>query len=304
MKKGIIFAVLATLISGWAVFINKYALANWASSDLYTTEKNIIAALLLSSIFLGIGYRKKLRELNFKGWGKLVLIALIGGSVPFILFFKGLSISPAPGAAFWNKTLFIWVAILAIPILKEKLTKIQLGALIVLIMGNLALFWPKSLVFDISIIFILGATVLWALEYILAKKFMSNISPEVLSWGRMFIGSIILMLYLVLSGKGAPMAWITMVQIPWLLVVGLTLSFYVLTWYKTLKLIPATYAAAILTAASPITTLLDKYFGTGKIPHNFGLYATVILLAIAILIVNYKIKTLSNFFRNVRFLIF
>lgn len=294
MKKGILFAIIATLISGWAVFINKFALANWGNSDIYTTEKNIVAALLLSSIFLGFGYRKKLKELDIKEWGKLILIALIGGSIPFILFFKGLSLSSSSGAAFWNKTLFIWVAILAIPILKEKLSKIQLVALIVLIMGNLALFWPKSLIYDISAIFILGATILWALEYILAKKFMHDISPEVLAWGRMFIGSIILLLYIVVSGKGAPMIGITMAQIPWLLIVGITLFCYVISWYKALKLIPATYAAAILTVASPLTTLLDKYFGTGKIPHNFGLYAAIILLATAALIVNSKTKTLDQ----------
>jgi drug/metabolite transporter (DMT)-like permease len=294
MKKGIILAIIATLISGWAVFINKFALANWGNSDIYTTEKNIVAALLLSSVFFGYNYRNRLTSLDRSGWFKLFIIALIGGSIPFILFFKGLSLSSSSGAAFWNKTLFIWVAILAIPILKEKFTKIQLGALIVLIMGNLALFWPKTLVLNASAILILMATVLWALEYVLAKKFMSDISPEILAWGRTFIGSIFLLLYIVFTHAGSPMINITLAQIPWLLIVGLTLTFYIFTWYKTLGKIPSTYAAAILTVASPTTTLLEKYFGSGKLPQHFFVYFIIIIIAISIIIINSRPKTLDQ----------
>ncbi len=139
-NKGIWLAIFATLISGFAVFINKYALAGWGSSEVYTSAKNIVAAVLLSAIFIGFGYRKKLKELSLVQWGKLALIGLIGGSIPFLLFFKGLQLSSAPGAAFWHKTLFIWVAILAYPILKEKLSKLQLIAFGVLVFGNVALF--------------------------------------------------------------------------------------------------------------------------------------------------------------------
>jgi drug/metabolite transporter (DMT)-like permease len=283
MKKGIIFAAIATLISGWAVFINKFALANWGNSDIYTTEKNMVAALLISGLLLGTSQYKKLINLSRSQWLKILLIALVGGSIPFVLFFKGLSLSPSSSAAFWNKTLFIWVAILAYPILRERLSKIQLGALVVLVFGNLSLFWPKSLAFDPSTILILAATIIWAIEYILVKKYVSDIAPEILAWGRMFFGSFVLLIYLFASGVHVIDLSLSATQIPWILIVGITLSAYVITWYRSLKYLPVTVAAAILTLASPITTLLNRSFEGGVLPHNFLIYLPVFIMAAVIL---------------------
>ena len=49
------------------------------------------------------------------------MIGVIGGSVPFILFFNGLAMASAPSAAFIHKTLFVWVVLLAVPFLGERL---------------------------------------------------------------------------------------------------------------------------------------------------------------------------------------
>ena len=49
-------------------------------------------------------------------------VAILGGAVPFLLFFGGLASTASTQAAFLHKTLIVWVALLAIPLLKEKLT--------------------------------------------------------------------------------------------------------------------------------------------------------------------------------------
>ncbi len=293
-NKGIWLAIFATLISGFAVFINKYALAGWGSSEVYTSAKNIVAAVLLSAIFIGFGYRKKLKELSLVQWGKLALIGLIGGSIPFLLFFKGLQLSSAPGAAFWHKTLFIWVAILAYPILKEKLSKLQLIAFGVLVFGNVALFWPKVIVFESATFLILGATVLWALENVLAKIFMKEISPAIMAWGRMSFGAIILILYLLATSKGAMLLNVSISQLPWLLIVGVTLFLYVSTWYRAIKKIPVAIAAAILTAASPLTTLLNNLIKGTALPEKFWLYIIPTLIGIIALILFRPKKKLDH----------
>jgi len=293
-NKGIWLAILATLISGFAVFINKYALAGWGSSEVYTSAKNIVAAVLLSSIFIGFGYREKLKQISLRQWGQLLLIGLIGGSIPFLMFFKGLQLSSAPGAAFWHKTLFIWVAILAYPILKEKLSKLQLAAFGVLILGNVALFWPKVMIFNSATLLILGATVLWALENVLAKIFMKEISPAIMAWGRMSFGAIILILYLVATSKGAMLFDISISQLPWLLIVGVTLFLYVSTWYRAINKIPVTIATAILTAASPITTLLNNLVKGTALPNNFWLYMIPFFIGIVALILFRPKKKLDH----------
>lgn len=286
MKKGVILTIAAAIVSGWAVFINKFALANWSNSEVYTSEKNIVAALVLTVVFAGIYKRREIAKLTKAEWGKLALIGLIGGALPFVLFFKGLSMASSSGAAFFHKTLFIWVAVLAIPILKEKLSKIQLFAFGILIVGNISLFYPKELFFGTAGAFILIATIIWALESVLAKKFMSTISAPVMAWGRMFFGSIFLIGYLAILGRGHELINISATQLPWLLLVGVTLFLYVTFWYSGLKRVPVVVAASILTIASPITTLLNNIYSGNGLPANFWYIFILILLGIIVLTSN------------------
>jgi len=279
-KKGLILALMAAIVSGFSVFLNKIAESNWSNSNIYTTEKNIVAALLLSGILIGVLKYKTLLEIKGADWIKIVLIGLIGGSIPFLLFFKGLSLTDAASAGFWNKTIFVWVAILAWPILKEKLGKIQILAFGLIILGNLSLLWPFKLVLDRASILILVATLIWALEYIIAKNFMAQIKVEVLAWGRMFFGSIFLILYLIFTNQASGLIHTSMSQLPWLLIVGVMLFIYVISWYGALKKLPVALTAAIITIASPITTLLNNWYYDKALPNNFTICFSLILIGI------------------------
>ena len=53
-------------------------------------------------------------------WLGLLGVGVIGGSVPFVLFFEGLARAEATQAAFIQKTLVVWVALLAVPLLRER----------------------------------------------------------------------------------------------------------------------------------------------------------------------------------------
>ena len=284
-KKGLSLALIAAVISGFSIFINKLAEGNWSNSSLYTTEKNIIAALLLTAVAFGAIKHQTLLKIKAHDWLKIILIGLIGGSIPFLLFFKGLSLTDASSAGFWNKTIFIWVAILAWPILKEKLSKIQMFAFGLIILGNLSLLWPFKLMLNEASILILLATVAWALEYILAKKFMSNIRVEILAWGRMFFGSIFLLLYLLVTNQASGLFKISAGQLPWLLIVGLILFIYVTFWYGALKRLPAALTAAVMTIASPITTLLNNIYYGKTLPNYFPLYAGLMLTGIILFLI-------------------
>lgn len=283
--KGLILALLAAVISGFSVFINKVACSFWHNSDIYTTEKNIVSAVIISAIILSYGYWSKLTKLDRSQWVKIIIIGLVGGSIPFILFFRGLAGASAPVANFINKTLFVWVALLAWPMLKERLSKIQLAAFAVLIFGNLILFLPSKFHFSYAEFLILAATIIWAVEYSLAKKFMANIAPEILAWGRMLFGGIALVGYLIAIGQIGQIGQIRAEQIVWVLIVGITLSFYLLALYGAIKRIPVTLVASILVIASPITTLLDRIINQKTLPTNFWLMVALSIAAIAVLAV-------------------
>src|SRR3989344_1621138 len=120
-----ILALMTEVISGAANFFNKIGVTAVKDPILYTTLKNSLVALFLIGFIVAMRQWKEIKKLNKGQLLKLLVIGLVGGSIPFALFFSGLANTSALNASLIHKTLFIWVAILAIPFLKEK---IGLGA--------------------------------------------------------------------------------------------------------------------------------------------------------------------------------
>ncbi len=123
---------------------------------------------------------------------------------------------------------------------------------------------------------------------------MKEISPAIMAWGRMSFGAIILILYLLATSKGAMLLNVSISQLPWLLIVGVTLFLYVSTWYRAIKKIPVAIAAAILTAASPLTTLLNNLIKGTALPEKFWLYIIPTLIGIIALILFRPKKKLDH----------
>ena len=129
--------VLTTaMISGFSVFINKIGVQK-VDPYFYTFLKNMVAGAVIFGIIILAKNWPKVRGLARADKIKLFWIGLIGGSIPFLLFFKGLSLTAAFRAGFIHKTLFIYVGILAFFFLKEKINKSMLFGLVCMILGLL-----------------------------------------------------------------------------------------------------------------------------------------------------------------------
>src|SRR5579884_1163164 len=123
---GIALAFVTATISGVSIYVNSLAVKHFTDQTVYTTAKNAIAGLLLLLV-LWVAVRRTPRTTRRRSLPPphitapaLLLLALIGGSIPFVLFFEGLARAQATQAAFIQKTLVIWVAILAVPLLRER----------------------------------------------------------------------------------------------------------------------------------------------------------------------------------------
>lgn len=282
-KKGIKYAFITSLISGFAVFINKFGVSLWDNSSIYTTAKNTVAAVLLTGLLIGLKKIPELKKISTKTWRNLILVGIIGGSAPFLLFFQSLTMIPASQAAFIHKTLFLWIALLAYIFLKEKIGKLQILALIILFYGVFMFAAPSEFSFQTGSLMALVATILWAIENIIAKITLKDVSPIILGWARMFFGSIILMGYLALSGNIAGIIPQTTGQIGVTLIVGLVLFGYVVSWYSALKYAPATVVASVLVLAAPITAILNSIFITHSFPLLNIFPIAIMLVAILLL---------------------
>jgi drug/metabolite transporter (DMT)-like permease len=296
-QKALSLALGTALISGLAVFFNSFAAKIITNSSVLTTAKNILVALILSLIVLTPLIFTKVKQLTKKDWLNLTLIGLIGGSIPFLLFFKGLTMTSAINAAFIHKTLFIWVTLLAIPFLKEKLSKVQWLALLVLIVGNYFLVGIKNWNFGWADLLILVATLFWAVEFVIAKKVLASIDAKIVAWGRMFFGSIFLILFLLFTNQATNLINLNGQQWLWLAISSTFLCGYVITWYQALAKLPATVVTSVLVVASPITSALSAIFVTHKYSWQQALGSLILLTAtmafIYVFIRREKARTIS-----------
>ncbi len=111
---------MTALISGFSIFVNKFSIQGF-NPFLYAGIKNALVAIALFSVIIAFHRRKELTKLTRTDWRDLFIIGAVGGSVPFLLFFYGLSITTAAKAAFVHKLVFLFVAALAFVFLKERL---------------------------------------------------------------------------------------------------------------------------------------------------------------------------------------
>ena len=266
MNKGLLLALSAAVISGVSVFVNSYGVKAFGDATAYTTAKNAVAAVVLLALcgLAQVGGRSVVavpqRRSRLLG---LVVIAVVGGSVPFVLFFEGLAqaTSGPAQAQFINKTLVIWVALLAVSVLGERLGALQLGAVTLLLGGQAVLSGGLGSAFTPHLgrgeVMIFAATLLWAVEVVLAKVLLRDLSSWTLALARMGLGSALLIGWVLLTGRGSRLVDMDAAQWRWVLLTGVLLAAYVATWLAALALAPAVNVTAMLVAAVPITAVLQ-----------------------------------------------
>jgi drug/metabolite transporter (DMT)-like permease len=275
-RRGALLAIGTAAISGLAVYLNSFGVKLVSDAAVYTTAKNGVAAMILVALALAIGTHREARALGGRRRVGLLAIAAIGGSIPFVLFFSGLALATAPTAAFIHKTLFVWVAVLAVPFLGERIGLIQFAALGGLLAGMVLVAPPTGMGWGSGETMIAAATLLWSAEVILAKRLLVDISAPLLGAARMGLGFVILVGYLAVSGRLAGLGTIGSEAWFWILVTGGLLAGYVATWYAALRHAEATTVTCILVVAAVVTGVLSSA-SKGNIP-DVGVVAGYLLV--------------------------
>lgn len=260
---GIALAFAAAAISGMSVFVNAQAVRAFGDPTLYTTVKNLIAAVLLLAL-LGLATRSggQGRGLTVPRTMRerlgLIAIGVIGGGLPFLLFFGGLALTTSSDAAFIHKTLVIWVAIFAVAFLKERFTLLHAGAIGILMLGQiLSTRGLGDPTLEVGALMILAATLLWSIEVVLAKAVMRTLSPLTAASARMGIGVLVLIAFVVAGGSLASLASVDTAGWLWVLATGVILSAYVAVWYSALARAQAIDVSAVLVFGAVITAALN-----------------------------------------------
>jgi drug/metabolite transporter (DMT)-like permease len=283
VDRGVVLALGTAAISGLSVYVNAFGVKLVPDAAVYTTAKNGVAAIILVGLALVLGAAREARVLDGRHRGGLLAIAIVGGSIPFVLFFSGLAIATAPTAAFIHKTLFIWVALMAVPLLGERVGLIQVAALGVLLTAQVLIAPPTGVSWGAGETMIAAATLLWSVEVILAKRLLVGISAPLLGAARMGLGFVVLVGYLAASGRLGGIGAISGEALLWVVVTGGLLAGYVVTWFSALRLAPATTTTSVLVAGAVVTGVISS-LSNGTVPDP-RVVLSYILVVVAIALV-------------------
>jgi drug/metabolite transporter (DMT)-like permease len=278
-RRGLVLAASTAAISGVAVFVNSFGVRAWrevGDPSSYTTAKNLVAALFLVSGGAWLArHRSSDRPTLPRGawqWAGLAAIAVVGGSVPFVLFFEGLARADTTQAAFIHKTLVIWVAVLAVVVLRERIGPLHVFAIASLVAGEAVLAGGVAGIRPgAGEAMILAATLLWAIEVVLAKRLLRDLPAATVSIARMVGGTALLIVFVALRGTGVDITAVGWSHLGWILVAGALLAAYVGTWHLALARAPAIDVTAVLVGGAMITALLQTGISGAPVASPLGL---------------------------------
>lgn len=284
LKRAAGLALITAVISGVSNVIAKIAVTVVSDAVVFTLLKNAVVGILLVGLIVICAKWKEIRGLSRTEWYKLIGIGIIGGSVPFVLFFTGLTMTSAVSGSLIHKTLFIWVALLAVPFLRERVGALQGAAFLLLIFGNFALGGLHNFTWGTGELMILGATLFWAVENIIAKRALATVSSLTVAGARMVFGSVLLLVIVAGQGNIGLIVTLNGQQWLWTLVPAILLLGYVTTWYTALKHAPATLVASLLVPATLITNVLSQLFLDSTMTNNQVMSGIAIVLAVGLLL--------------------
>jgi len=260
---GLLLVFLTATISGVATFVNFWAVQG-TNSDAFLALRNALVVLFLVPLAFLVRPEARI-PLRRRDWARLATIGLIGGAVPFLLFFRGLQLAGQAGAAtasFGYRTLFLMATVLAVVVLKERIHGLKLLAAGLLLAGNVLLLSLTSPVWTDGTALVLIATAMWAGEYTL--RALRDLPSRTVALGRMGFGSLYLFGYVAAAGQLGAIVGMALPEVQWMALSAILLTGFVSTWYAGLRHVDLSVATSVLVLGFPITWTLALF--AGKMP--------------------------------------
>jgi drug/metabolite transporter (DMT)-like permease len=256
---GVLLVLATAAISGVSTWLNGYAVQG-TSSDAFVTVRNLAVAGMILPVGAAVLARSR-SALSGRDLGTLAVIGLIGGAVPFLLFFRGLQLAAeAHGtltASFVYRTLFLFATVFGVVALRERFRPRVAAAAALVLGGNLLLLSLVSPIWTDGTLYVLAATVLWAAEYTVSKHALGHLGGTTVALGRMGFGAAFLGGYLALTGGWGSVAGFSPGEWMWVGISAALLAAFVLTWYTGLARVDLGGATTVLVLGFPISWALS-----------------------------------------------
>lgn len=276
---GAAVAAVTAAVSGVSVFVNAYGVHAIATPSVYTTAKNLVAALCIAAVGAAAAAVRRGRRRPGAGaapappprrgaawWLGLAYVGVVGGGLAFVLFFDGLADTTAAPAAFCHDTLVVWVALAAWPLLGERAGRWNVAAVGLVVVGEVVVSGGVGhLALGRGELLVLASSVLWALEVVVAKVLLRGVRPLHVALVRMGGGAVTLVGYLAATGALHALASLDARQVGWALLTGLLLAAYVGSWMVALSRARALDVTSVLVGGAVVTWVLQVAAGTAPV---------------------------------------
>ena len=257
-KLGYAAAVAAAVISGVSIYVNSLTVKSFTDPVLYTAVKDgLVGVVLLVPLAVLPAKRAEVRQLDRRTWSWLVALALTGGSVPFALFFTGLQLTTAATGAVLNHLQFVFVALLAAIFLRERIPSVMWVALVVLLLGALLGTNLHALHWNVGAVLIAISSVLFAIDFVIAKHLLRGLSTLTIMTARMSMGTFLLLLYLAAIGRLGGIARLSGSQWELAGLTGFLLLLFTIATFTAIRHASVSAVIAIGAASPIVTTLLQ-----------------------------------------------
>lgn len=280
-RTGIVLALGAATVSGFSVWLNSEVVsraADLGDPGTYTTAKNLVAGivvLVLAVVATAAGSPHGFTPPRGRAhWWGLAAVAVVGGAVPFLLFFEGLAASGAPADAqlVHKAGLLAFVALLAPGVLCERVGALQLAGMGAVLFG----YWILSsdvggLSLGRGLLLVLAAALCWSVESVLNRWLLGGLSPATVAVARLCAGSVVLLGIGLLNGDTARLGGLGAGAWGWVVLTGLVLACYVALWLYALANAAALDVTAVLALAAPITAIVVVVAEGSAVPDPLGL---------------------------------
>ncbi|HLZ26859.1 MAG TPA: EamA family transporter [Chloroflexota bacterium] len=286
-------ATLAAIISGVSVYVNSLGVQSVADPILYTTLKDgVVGLALLVPLAASRRRRAEYRRLDRRTACWLVALALTGGSAPFAFFYTGLQTTTAATAALLNHFQFVLVAGFAAIFLRETIRPAMWTGLAVLLLGTLLGTNLRALAWNAGAWLVAVSTVLFAIDFVIAKHLLRELSTLTVMTARMTLGTGMLLVYVMASGRLDQVARLGPTQWQFVVLTGVILLAFTTTTFTAIRLASVSAVMAVGAAAPVVTTVLQVGIGqlNLSVPDVAGL-AVTLLAVVAVVILGVRRAT-------------
>lgn len=248
------YGYLAAMLS--TIFISSYSTFTKILLDEFSTYSlaaiaQIFSVITLLLFFGAVNEYKKLNELSYKEIVAMVAVGILSAVIQPLFLFKGLLLTSAINGVLISRTQMVFVGIISAIWLREKVGPRQIIGTIIMF-GGAYFIATKGLTQSITIgsgdSFLLIAAVFGALSTNIFKRYLSQVSPQLVVLMRNTLG-LILNLTIVPFVFGFQHNFESVFDIRVLLIlIVFTLVVIVgaqYLWYKSVEIIPANSASTI-----------------------------------------------------------